>query len=175
MRLARGKWLSLVFLYVKMFLSVFLAILAAAAVFYFLLDHKNKLEQWAKATQVCNIRLELSERTRGELIHSKTESRTEYFLEMEQRHALEEDAEKVTATLISLLEHKPSLFGFSPAKLTKDESAQLENQKSLRDWMENSTAPIRAAEKAWAEAAANVSRDKARLRLLKEAFDKLGK
>ena len=59
----------------KMFVSVFLAILAAAAVIYGFLNRNNKLEQWEKAKQECIIRLELLNRGEHELIYSRTESR----------------------------------------------------------------------------------------------------
>ena len=159
----------------KMFVSVFLAILAAAAVIYAFLNRKNELEQWEKTKQACIVRLELSKREKHEITHSRTESRTAFILQMKRRHALDEDAEHVTAKLISLLEHKPRFFGFSPAQLTQEESAQLKDQKWIRDEIQKMTAELRVAEKAWAEAEAEASMDEAKLRAFKEELNKFGK
>ena len=158
-----------------MFVSVFLAILAAAAVIYGFLNRNNRLEQWEMKKQECIVHLKLSEREKHELIYSRTESKLAFILQMERRHALEQDDEKLTEKLISLLEHKPSFLGYSPAQLTKEEFKLLENQKWLRDGIQKMMADTRGAEKAWMEAAANADREKARIRGFEGALDKLGK
>ena len=154
----------------RLFVSFFLAMLAAGTVFYVLFNHQKQLDRWEASKRASVANVETLQRARTELSFQKAESREAFFAKIRRRHSLLEQAAVENGTLISLLENKPSFFG-SSATLNKEEAELLNFRKTMRD-VEKMEAKIMIAEDKWMEASAKAddAADRARDfgRLLKQ-------
>ena len=88
----------------KTFLSIFLAIVAAGAVFYAFIDHQRKVENWQTAVNLCVI-------VRDDSLGKPQQ---------------QEDSSQ---QLVTLLENKPGWFGSTGAQLSASEATLLKDVK----------------------------------------------